>query len=79
MNNEEHFYIQLSKEVGEIAGKLSSLISTVSSMSANIVEIDNRLRQNENETVKTAAKIGLLGILAGGFGTFIMNFVIKHI
>lgn len=79
MNSEDHLYAQLSKDIGEIIGKLSSLVSTVNGISSYMSEIDNRLRQSEKEVVKIAVKIGLLGIVAGGIGTFLMHYAAKHI
>lgn len=70
------FALQLSREIGEMRGELTSLISTVSVMSHSLNSLDERLRSNEKESTRQAAIIGTIGILCGGVGSFIMSLVI---
>ncbi len=75
----DSFAIQISKEIGQISGELRSLVATVNTMAIAINHMDDRLRKSESDAARMAARIGLLGIIAGGVGTFIMDLLIKKI
>jgi len=87
-NSMDHFAIQISKEVGELVGKIEGLTATVQTLSNFIQEtnktfsetnriLNDRLSKNEKEISNIALKVSYLGLLAGGVGSFIMSLIMK--
>jgi len=64
-------------QIGELKGQMSALLSTVAMLANTINQIDSRLRQAEFDTIKLSVKMGLLGIVAGGLGSFLMSYALK--
>lgn len=87
-NSMDHFAIQISKEVGELVGKIEGLTATVQTLSNFLQEtnktfsetnriLNDRLSKNEKEISNIALKVSYLGLLAGGVGSFIMSLIMK--
>lgn len=74
--NDEH---ALALQIGELKGQVSALISTVGMLSNTVNQIDTRLRQAEFDTIRLSVKMGLLGIAAGGLGSFLMSYLLKFL
>lgn len=65
--------------LGELRGQLSSLLTLVNNQTNVINSLDTRLRKNEDETTKLTVKMTVIGIVAGGFGSFATTFILKII
>ena len=74
--NEDH---ALALQIGELKGQMSAVLSTISMLNNTVNQIDTRLRQAEFDTIKLSVKMGLLGIVAGGFGSFLMSYLLKFL
>lgn len=60
-------------------GQMTALISTVQGMSETITRLENRVTQNEKDILKVAVKMSVIGIAAGGIGSFAMNYLLKSL
>lgn len=67
----------LALQIGELKGQMSALLSTVAILTTAVNKIDTRLRQAEFDTIKLSVKMGLLGMAAGGLGSFLMSYFLK--
>ena len=76
MHNDDH---NLALQIGELKGQMSALLSTVAMLTNTVNQIDTRLRQAEFDTIKLSVKMGLLGIVAGGLGSFLMSYILKFL
>jgi multidrug resistance efflux pump len=76
MSQEDH---NLALQIGELKGQMSALLSTVAMLTNTVNQIDTRLRQAEFDTIKLSVKMGLLGIVAGGLGSFLMSYILKFL
>jgi len=76
-------------QLGELKGQMTALVSTVTMLSASIdsrfsgisgsiEKLDARLRNTEADTIRLTVKIGLLGIISGGLGSLLVNYITKH-
>lgn len=77
MSNEQNQGLAL--QIGELKGSVAALISTVSMLNNAINQLDARLRQTESDTIKLSVKMGLLGVVAGGLGSFLMSYLLKFL
>ena len=64
-------------QIGQLMGQMTALISTVQGMSETITRLENRVTQNEKDILKVAVKMSVIGIAAGGIGSFAMNYALK--
>ncbi len=76
MTHDDH---NLALQIGELKGQMSALLSTVAMLTNTVNQIDTRLRQAEFDTIKLSVKMGLLGIVAGGLGSFLMSYILKFL
>lgn len=66
-------------QIGQLMGQMTALISTVQGMSETITRLENRVTQNEKDILKVAVKMSVIGIAAGGIGSFAMNYLLKSL
>lgn len=65
--------------VGTLSGQISSLIATVNQMAGTISNLDARLQRNERQTTALTVRMGILGLISGGVGSFLMELILKFV
>lgn len=66
-------------QIGQMAGQLNAVNASVLSIQGTLVALETRLREQEKQSTRTATIIGLVGVIAGGMGSFVMNIMRAHV
>lgn len=75
MESEKNLEFQL----GNLTGQINALIVSLNAVQATVSALDARLREQEKHAVKVATGIGVIGVIAGGVGTLIMDLFVKKL
>jgi hypothetical protein len=72
---EENGSIQF--QLGQMTAQLSAMAGAMDTMSTTVGKLEERLRKNETSTTMLMVKMGMISVVAGGAGSFLLTIALK--
>lgn len=64
-------------QLGQLTGQVTALSAMISEVNKSLSAMETRLRVNEMNVTSLAVKMAVIGIIAGGLGSFFMSYILK--
>lgn len=66
-------------QLGQLTGQVTALSGMIGEVNKSLSAMESRLRVNEMNVTSLAVKMAVIGIVAGGLGSFFMSYILKVI